>query len=688
MAGMVLAGWFLSVAALVVGVALLLSRISSGSAERAWRPLCVAIFLAVMATQVAEQLALWPDGGSPVLTALFNTIQTFILERDAPSMTDEIQALLGGLAKPYVAYGVFLSLMAPIAAAGSAVLVFSHFVSLPLLWLRSGRRETYVFSELNESALALASSIQSHYASLTPLQRCVIAFARSAACEDDELQGEARMQGMLLSKMPIERLMRWCRGREHCHMVLSKRNGSENVSEGLHLSEMVPQASKRLAASVHVFSDVADTEGFADIMAQRVAQKGGCMVRRIDPTVAAVRQALISYPLFLVGEPSKATREVLYERCDRRILILGSDALATEYMKAAVWSGRAYGLHMTIDIVDEDAGRLREHLASSCPEIASNIGRDGYDLHFHECSCSSEAFVELIRKIGCEVTYVLVSQSSDLLTAGVARRVRGLLEACRIRMGAGGTAPLVLAAVRDADIATALPQAQTPDGQPYDIRIAQCGDDLLTYESLFMPQSERRAANLNRALWGCYDTTQEERSALEERADAAFEASEFTRLSSMTAALFCKHVLFSLCRRVWAQELPVDIDCMHLPEAAVWTMSFDDASLEGVWQAYRRYVSSSAPTWLYRLEHERWMAYVRVLGYELADGNALTTLAERGTVQSQLAHLHAGLVDYDKLPAVCDVTEIALGERQAPAFSEASRAVIQHLPKIILGQDS
>ena len=156
----------------------------------------------------------------------------------------------------------------------------------------------------------------------------------------------------------------------------------------------------------------------------------------------------------------------------------------------------------------------------------------------------------------------------------------------------------------------------------------------------------------------------------------------------MTAALFCKHVLFSLCRRVWAQELPVDIDCMHLPEAAVWTMSFDDASLEGVWQAYRRYVSSSAPTWLYRLEHERWMAYVRVLGYELADGNALTTLAERGTVQSQLAHLHAGLVDYDKLPAVCDVTEIALGERQAPAFSEASRAVIQHLPKIILGQDS
>lgn len=688
MTGMLLFGWFLSAATLLAGVAMFLSRITTASAERVWRPLCVATFFAVLATQIAEQLALCPDGGSPVLTALFSTVQTFILERDAPSMTDEIQALLGTLAKPYVAYGVFLSLVAPIATAGSAVLVFSHFVSLPLLWLRSAHRETYVFSELNESSLSLASSIQSHYASLVPPARCAIAFARSGACEDEDLLNEARVQGMLFSKLSIDRLMRWCRGREHCHVVLSERAGSANVAEGLRLTEMVPQAKRRLAASVHVFSDVSDTEGFADIMALRVAQKGGCKVRRIDPTIAAIRQALITYPLFLVGDPARTTPGELYGRTDRRLLVVGADNLATEFLKAAIWCGRAYGIHMTIDVVDKNVAHLREQLAYACPEIVANIGEDGYDLRFHECSYSSETFVELTRKVGCEVTYVLVSQADDLLTAGVARRVRTLLEACRMRESSHSAPPLVLAATRNTSIATALGQAQTPQGQPYDIKIVQCGNDLLTYENLFLPHAERWATNLNRAYWGCYDAMQQDRQALEERADAAFEASELNRLSAVASVVFCKHVLFSFCRRVWAHEISVDLDRAHLPEASVWTRPADNPALDAVWDVYGQYVSSVAPAWLSQLEHERWMAYVRTLGYELADGEALASLAQERAIQSQLARLHAFLVDYDDLPTVYDTIEKASGESRIRSFTGANDAVIRHLPKIILDTKS
>lgn len=137
MASLILGGWFLSAIALLTGIVILVSHVATGSAERAWRFMCVAVFLAVFAMQISEQLVLSPNEGPPVMTALFNTIQTIILQLDAPSMTDEIKELLGSLAKPYVTYSVLVSLAAPATTVGSALIAFSRIMSLPLLWLRS-----------------------------------------------------------------------------------------------------------------------------------------------------------------------------------------------------------------------------------------------------------------------------------------------------------------------------------------------------------------------------------------------------------------------------------------------------------------------------------------------------------------------------------------------------------------------
>lgn len=687
MTSLVLVGWFLSVIALLVGIVMLVSHVTTGGTGRPWRPLLVATFVAVFAMQVSEQFALRPNEGPPIMTALFNTIQTFILQRDTASMTDEIKELLGALAKPYVTYGVLISLVAPAATVGSAVIAFSRLMSLPLLWLRSGRYDTFVFSELNETSLTLASSIQEHYTSLDPSQRCTIAFARSDACEDEELIDRGRALGMLLSRRSISRLIRWCRGREHCHMVLSERSGSANIVEGLRLTEKVPQATGRLAASMHVLSCANNSEEFADVMALRTLQKGGCKVRWLDQTVTAVRQVLIESPLFLAGVPDKTSREELYGRADRRIMVIGADDLAMEFLKMAIWCGRAYGLHVTIDVVDEDAMRLRERLAFSSPEIVANLGEGGYDLRFHGCSCSSEEFLGLTREVGCEVTYVLVSQADDLLAADVARRVRGLIDACRMRANAISAAPLVLVAAKDSSIAAAIAEAQAPDGRSYDMQIAQWGSSLLTYESLFMPHMERWSKRFNRALWGCYEGERENRPVLEARADAAFEASELTRCASAASVLFCKHVLFSFCRRAWARELPVDIDPMQLPEALAWTRHVNNDAFDAAWEAYERYVSSVTPTWLERLEHERWVAYMRVLGYELADGSARDVLVGAGAIQNQVARLHACLMDYDKLQALDGAMGVVLDERQSLSSVEASGTVVRHLPEIIHGAE-
>lgn len=176
---------------------------------------------------------------------------------------------------------------------------------------------------------------------------------------------------------------------------------------------------------------------------------------------------------------------------------------------------------------------------------------------------------------------------------------------------------------------------------------------------------------------------QEERAALAERADSAFESSEFIRLSSAASVVFCKHVLFSFCRRIWAQEIDGGIDAAQLPGAEAWMGPVDGAAMGAVWDAYERYVLADAPAWLSRLEHERWMAYVRTLGYELADGPALAKVVEAGAIQNQLARLHAYLVDYDEMPAVNDALREVLDEREVRSFAEADGLVIRHLPKIV-----
>ena len=197
------------------------------------------------------------------------------------------------------------------------------------------------------------------------------------------------------------------------------------------------------------------------------------------------------------------------------------------------------------------------------------------------------------------------------------------------------------------------------------------------------------ARNLNRAYWGYFDLpVGQERANLDAMASAAYEKLEYNRTSSMASAIFLKYDLYSFCQMVANKEcfaMPVE----DLPTAKDWQLPLDDPAFSKVIDAYAAYVQKGSCEWLQRLEHERWNAYVRTLGFRQASENEYRAFYPRTKCdQDQLARLHICLVPYDELDQVDAMVERVEGKPKAKGFKEVDKAVIENLANIVRTKDA
>ena len=678
-----LLGLTASAAILIVSVTLYVKskrRPARVTGLRPWHKLCAWIFISIFVFELTQVKAGLVPSDSPLLESLFATVQMFLLERDISLDAQAVRELLGDFSQLYITYNAALYLLAPLTTVSAALVLFSKYASLPLLWLKSRRREVFLFSDLTEDSFELAKSVANKNA------RFAIAFADVDACEDENLVVQAREERYLCLSQSVSALLSWVDKRAKLHVILSSSDEANNLNGTLMLAETI-SSPKNLEQSItiHAFSDSNGIDNFVDAALKKTTSEDGAKpnvrIRRINKTADLVRDMLLSKPLFLPGLPTSNTDD-LYAKGKRRVVIIGHNDLCYEFLKGALWCGRALGLTMAIELIDTSAQDLSQQLAFDCPELHRLKGSE-YDVSFYDIEPQSEQLQTHLEERASDATYVLVALDDDLESIRVAKRVREILEQANTSTSHEAPKPFVYVRVQDTLLAETLAKAQVPKGQSYGLTAVGSRESLLSYDNVFHPKLETWARNLNRAYCECFDLPLEKRAEKTDEADESYEELEYNRTSSMASAIFLKYELYSFCQLVaWGEcsELLPE----KLPTAKDWEKPLDDSKFEEVIDAYALYVQNNDTEWLQRLEHERWNGYIRTLGFRRATEEEFRAFYPHTKKnQDQLARLHICLVPYDELDEVDAMYERVTGDPPSPKYKDVDKAVIAHLPNII-----
>ena len=602
----------------------------------------------------------------------------------------------------YLVYQSLIYVLAPATAFSSAAFLLFTVLSSPVLWWRSRKRDTYVFSEANSSSLTLAQSILAHgqKKGTAPL----IAFAEVDHA-DEALVDEARAMGVVCSDKSITELTTKCSANTERFFIFSSDNEAKNLRDALKLTKMFADMEERpeKQPTVIVFSNSALSDGYVD---SAVAMcEGTAKFRRFDHIQNTINQVLMEMPVFLNVAPqqddSELDRRALYAASQRRILIVGAGNMGTAFLKGALWSGQSNEVQMHIDVIDVRAEDAQRRLALECPEISGMLGTrdpddphdEAYDVEYHAYDVFSGEFETLMREHGGEVTYAFVALGDDLLTAQAARRLRELLERSRVNGGEASAAlPPIVAVIDDTLVAASVEDAASPKGQPYHITTVGSTESLFSYENVFHPKLERWAMNLNAAYWGCFDASEDERKKMMSGANSSFDAVEYNRVSSRSSAVFLKRHLFEFCRAVESGKAPAAdmAKGLQLPSVHDWTLPLDNPAFSAALEAYDAFInaSDSSREPFQELEHRRWNAFMRTLGYERCSEKALETinasLPEGSKRQNcdHLSKLHICLVPFNQLDEVNKMFERISNKN--PLYQLSDDVIIRHLRDIVL----
>lgn len=692
--------------------------------------LAVGTYLLVLSQEVSGIVKY--DGTVPFIDSILITIRMFGAYGGSNIQADVLAKYFTNesLYHAYEYTHSLARLAAPVDTLMNIFMLVSSFVSTPLLRLKSRKRDTFVFSKLTEQSLNIATSIKSHYergSHAGESERCLIAFASvpSADSKGGSGQGSALVERALTRQMlclsqstssVIDGLKR-----AQCRKVFVLSNTDElaNLQEGISFVKQLcadAETHKDLGRSgrilTYVISTAVNADIFIDEMSATVASQARAnkmapiSIRRIDQLRSTIESYLWNYPLFLVEKPDPThipkESDPLYTKTRRRIAIIGSGSVGCEFLKAAVWCSQMDDIDFTLDIIG--SGDIRERMAMDCPEICRLNGEgpeSTYHINFLSLDVNKGEYLRYLHDNRDELTYLIIALGDDLQNSKVARRTREILEQGRFDLDKAPDRvdrPLICAVIGDKSLATAVENLTTGKGAPYDILPIGVDSDNYSYDNLFMPTLDLMGQNVNRAYWGCYDLDDplsDEACELRRQADASYDLFEYNRRSSRATAVHLKYNLFSYLRRqvvsgqtgLEAPQIPTKLWQGRLSklvaQGADDTQGMTPQALVDQFQEYVDHASPEELRWLSVMEHNRWNAYMRTEGYEVADEQTFLSFNSLTSEnQNRLSRQHVCLVPFDELPTTSDFVYPITHKESDRDYLRLDEVIVHHLKQI------
>lgn len=715
----IIGGWLLSLAALTCTVVAVV-RVTKGKRATetpisSWVAYDIGIFVTTFFIILSQDLA--GVSGAESLTepldALFGTFQMFGLNRDISLDAGELE-WMGGLLPLYQYYNAALFLAAPTAVIGSVISVVVEAIGVFRLKILSGNKPVYIFSEATDRSFTLAKSLKESEGE-GGRDGCAIVFSGMEKDDESKHVVDAKSEGMLCLPQSMSYLAKKVAGgSQQRTFVFSSENEIENISGGVELARDLAKLGQGGDKVPHVliFSSSPVGGPIVDAVAKEV-NKGGkvsVLIQRVDWVRNTVDTMIDEYPLFTTGLVEECIPSAVgdehrdggfvpklafdYAPERRRVLVVGSGAFAKEFVKCALWATQlGDDITTQIDVVMGADGRLEDEMKLECPEFFADDGRPYqgfFNIAFAAVDPETGAYQDYLLDRDLEPgerrdapTYVVVALDDDLACAKVALRTREILEQRRFRAGEDLPAPFIAAVINDSELAAGLRFMEKRD-RFYAIQPVGSNEDSFDYENVFNPRLMRYAKNINRVYnsYRIHGEGQEFKSSIE-GADVEFANSEYNQRSSMAAALHRKYSLYLFCRRTGLAGAN-DID---------WSKELNTIALQddgrgnlvkgAILKAYEHYLQTESFSWLSKIEHDRWSAYVATEGYEYAGTDEMPRMWPITSRQEHaIAHLHGCLTEFDDLPNLDTAVMEASGKSRDP-FQELDDFMLRSLGVIV-----
>lgn len=479
-------------AALATAVSLGVGKYKSGRICTPFNVLFGGLFISVFISMLPIYYGiLHNDSNSTLKTIMFslhNTFQIFTIDADRSIILENIACPAKWLSAAYSAYLSVAFVLSPIMTFGFLISFFKN-LSAYFRYVCCFFNEIYIFSELNEKSLALATDIkQSH-------KMAKIVFA-DVFENNDEVTYELIERARELSAICFKKDILAVNFKRHYFkspiaFFTIGENETENIEQSLRL---IKDYMDRENTSLFAFSTGIESE-----LLLTKADKGKMMVRRVNEVRALINRILyedgnkIFEHAIQVSEQEKKISAV----------IIGMGQHGTEMLKALTWFCQMDGYRVQIDAFDLDplAG---ERFEASAPELMSDKyngvsipGEAEYTIRIHSgLDVTTKSFADELSKLA-ETTYVLISLGNDEINIRTAIEMRMLFERMRIK-------PVIQTIVYSTDERKALTGITNYRGQSYDIDFI--GDIKSSYSENVIINSELESEALKRHLkWGQED---------------------------------------------------------------------------------------------------------------------------------------------------------------------------------------
>lgn len=485
-----------------------------------------------------------------VLLSIYNSMQVFATGCEFGNVLNNMAQCPEWLSIIYQVWISVIYVVAPMFTIGVVLSLFKN-VSANLNYLRTYFKDVYVFSELNDKSIVLASDIKSKH------KKSAIVFTDVFEGNDEkiyELIEQARNLGAVCFKKDILVVnFKKHSGSKSISFFAIGSNETENLNQSLKLIE---NFRDRDNTNIYIFSTRIESE-----LLLTAIDKGKVKVRRINEVQSLVNRILYERGNIIFD----SAREDANGGKRISAVVVGMGNHGTEMIKALAWYGQMDGYRLEINAFEKDE-LAEEKFVALAPELMSSDyngveveGEAQYQITIHpNIDVQTIMFADEISKI-TDASYVFVALGNDDMNINTAVNLRMYFERIKIH-------PVIQAVVYNSQQRRALEGIKNYRGQAYDIEFV--GDIESSYTEDVIIDSELEEEALKRHLkWG---------------KEEEFWTYEYNYKSSMASATHMKARV--LCGIPGADKQEADL-------------------------------SDEERTIIEALEHRRWNAYMRAQGY-------------------------------------------------------------------------
>jgi len=420
-----------------------------------------------MPSDNSEIIHIRKRGWESVLAAFQHSMRLFVLDGDYRLFTLDVAAWGKPLSRIYAIYGGVLYLIAPLTTFTFLLTFFKNLKARFFYFLcRIFRRQLHIFSELNESTVALAHSLRKE-AHWDPIVFTDVTDKKEE--ENMELIDKAKEMGAILFRRDLEDLNH---GKRLEKLKRTFYLISEDEAEKLRHARHIIDTYDTPTTTLYLFSDSVSTKAFIQALSPRNAP---AEEKQEEKKLQIIRINDIRFLIY--NELDKNGMELFHNAMPagtRRVIsavLVGLGRYGREMLKALLWYCQLpdYELHVTA--FDENPN-AESRIRTFCP--GGKLRSDGdmrYRISVHSVRTGTLEFEKELERVVLQerMTYGFVCLGDDEMNLTVAT------DLCRIA-GRHGCYPTVKAIVYNSDLVKRLPRPRANDAEKKKNRPQIIGD--------------------------------------------------------------------------------------------------------------------------------------------------------------------------------------------------------------------